>query len=139
MRLLRKRKNLTQEDLAREVKSTRSTINNYESGIAPSLENLLTLSEYLGISMDTLMRVDLGKLSQLQLLQLERQDHYIRGTYLRVLATTVDAHNRENIELVTHKAKAGYTAGYNDPEFISGLPTFQLPFLSRENLTQMSR
>ena len=137
MRLLRKRKNLTQEDLAKEVKSTRSTINNYESGIVPSLDNLLALSEYLGISMDTLMRVDMSKLSQLQLLQLERQDHYIRGTYLRVLATTVDAHNRENIELVTHKAKAGYTAGYNDPEFISGLPTFQLPFLSREKKYRM--
>ena len=76
-RLLRKRKNLTQEDLAREVKTTRSTINNYESGVFPSLENLLALSEYLGISMDTLLRVDLAKLSQIQLLQLERQDHYI--------------------------------------------------------------
>ena len=137
MRLLRKRKNLTQEDLGREVKSTRSTINNYESGILPSLDNLLTISEYLGISMDTLMRVDLSKLSQIQLLQLERQDHYIRGTYLRVLATTVDPSNRDNIELVSHRAKAGYTAGYNDPEFISGLPTFQLPFLSREKKYRM--
>jgi phage repressor protein C with HTH and peptisase S24 domain len=38
---------------------------------------------------------------------------------------------------VGHKAKAGYTAGYNDPEFISGLPTFQLPFLSREKKYRM--
>jgi len=137
LRMLRKRKNLTQEDLAREIKSTRSTINNYENGIAPSLENLLILSEYLGISMDTLFRVDMSKLSQFQLLQLERQDSYIRGTYLRVLTTTVDSKNQENIELVTHKAKAGYTAGYNDPEFISGLPTFQLPFLSRDKKYRM--
>lgn len=137
LRLLRKRKNLTQEDLAREIKTTRSTINNYENGIVPSLDNFLALSNHFGISMDTLFRVDMSKLSQLQLLQLERQDSYIRGTYLRVLATTVDSHNRENIELVTHKAKAGYTAGYNDPEFISGLPTFQLPFLSREKKYRM--
>ena len=41
----------------------------------------------------------------------------------------VDSKNRDNIELVPVKAKAGYTAGYNDPEFISSLPTFQLPFL----------
>ena len=137
MRLLRKRKSLTQEDLAREVKTTRSTINNYESGILPSLDNLLVISEYFAISMDTLMRADLSKLSQLQLLQLERQDTYIKGTYLRVLTTTIDSNNRENIELVGHKAKAGYTAGYNDPEFISGLPTFQLPFLSREKKYRM--
>jgi transcriptional regulator with XRE-family HTH domain len=137
LRLLRKRKNLTQEDLANEVKSTRSTINNYENGIAPSLENLLVLSDHFGISMDTLFRVDLSKLSQFQLLQLERQDNYIKGTYLRVLTATVDSNNRDNIELVGHKAKAGYTAGYNDPEFISGLPTFQLPFLSREKKYRM--
>ena len=137
LRLLRKRKKLTQEDLAKELKSTRSTINNYENGIAPSLENLALMSEYFGISMDMLFRIDMSKLTQLQLLQLERQDSYTRGTYLRVLATTVDSQNRENIELVNHKAKAGYTEGYNDPEFISGLPTFQLPFLSREKKYRM--
>lgn len=138
LRLLRKRKNLTQEDLAREVKSTRSTINNYESGIAPSLENLLILADYFKISMDMLLRVDMNKLSKFQLLQLERgHESYVKGTHLRVLATTVDSSNKENVELVSHKAKAGYTAGYNDPEFISGLPTFQLPFLSREKKYRM--
>jgi phage repressor protein C with HTH and peptisase S24 domain len=49
---------------------------------------------------------------------------------LRVLATTVDEDNEENIELVNEKAKAGYTNGFADPEFIQQLPTFQLPFLS---------
>ena len=47
-----------------------------------------------------------------------------------VLATTVDDENEENIELVNEKARAGYTNGFADPEFISRLPTFQLPFLS---------
>src|SRR6185369_16994492 len=70
-------------------------------------------------------------LSEAQLHELETgHDSYIKGTKLRVLATTVDNENRENIEFVNIKAKAGYTAGYNDPEYISGLPTFQLPFLS---------
>jgi hypothetical protein len=32
----------------------------------------------------------------------------VRGSQLRVLATTVDAQNEENIELVNEKAKAGY-------------------------------
>ena len=31
---------------------------------------------------------------------------------------------------VNEKAKAGYTNGFADPEFIQQLPTFQLPFLS---------
>ena len=31
---------------------------------------------------------------------------------------------------MNEKAKAGYTNGFADPEFIQQLPTFQLPFLS---------
>ncbi|MBC7863333.1 MAG: S24 family peptidase, partial [Bacteroidia bacterium] len=34
--------------------------------------------------------------------------------------------------LVGLKARAGYTNGYSDPEFIETLPVFQLPFLSPE-------
>ena len=47
-----------------------------------------------------------------------------------MLVTTVDKENRENIELVAEKAKAGYTTGYADPEYIGELPVFRLPFLS---------
>jgi hypothetical protein len=39
--------------------------------------------------------------------------------------------NKENIELVPEKAKAGYALGYADPGFISDLPRYQLPFLSQ--------
>ncbi len=56
----------------------------------------------------------------------------MRGTQLRVLATTVDAQNEENIELVNEKAKAGYATGFADPDYVSILPTFRLPFLSRD-------
>ncbi|MCD4679825.1 MAG: S24 family peptidase, partial [Bacteroidales bacterium] len=48
------------------------------------------------------------------------------------LATTVDSENEENIELVSEKAKAGYTSGFADPEYIKVLPTFQMPFLDKE-------
>ena len=34
--------------------------------------------------------------------------------------------------MVSVKASAGYTAGFADPEYIKVLPTFKLPFLSRE-------
>jgi phage repressor protein C with HTH and peptisase S24 domain len=51
---------------------------------------------------------------------------------LRILTTTVDNSNKENIELVPEKAKAGYMRGFADPEFVRELPVFQLPFLSPE-------
>lgn len=133
IKLLRKRKNRTQDIVAGELGFSRSTLNSYENGsvVNPTLEALISFSNYYKISIDTMLRIDLNKLSDLKLRELELgYDDYVRGSKLRVLATTVDSKNRENIELVPVKAKAGYTAGYNDPEYIRTLPTFQLPFLS---------
>jgi phage repressor protein C with HTH and peptisase S24 domain len=48
-----------------------------------------------------------------------------------VLAITVDSANRENVELVTHKASAGYLSGYQDPEFVKDLPKISMPVLPR--------
>jgi len=97
----------------------------------PGMDVLLAFSDYYRIAVDTLLKVDLSALSDSQLSQLERgADVYIRGSNLRVLATTVDPENEENIELVPERAKAGYRTGYADPEFIGQLPAFQLPFLS---------
>lgn len=134
IRLLRKRKGRTQSDVATALGINRSTYNNYENQIArPGVDALVAFSEYFGIAIDTLLKVDLGKLSESQFSQLEKgYDVYIRGSNLRVLATTVDQANEENIELVNEKAKAGYTNGFADPEFIRILPTFKLPFLSKE-------
>lgn len=132
IKFLRERKKVSQESIANDLGFKRTTLNNYENGYAqPKLEMLPFFSKYYRVSIDTLINVDLSRLSELQLRELESgNDSYIKGSKLRVLATTVDNNNKENIELVSIKAKAGYTAGYKDPEFISGLPTFQLPFLS---------
>ncbi len=134
IKLLRKRKGRTQGDVSSTLNMNRSTYNNYENRVAkPGVEALVNFSEYFGIAIDTLIKVDLCKLAESQLSQLEKgYDVYIRGSKLRVLATTVDQGNNENIELVAEKAKAGYTNGFADPEFIRILPTFKLPFLSRE-------
>ena len=56
----------------------------------------------------------------------------VEGKNVRVIAMTVDHENNDNIELVPEKARAGYTTGFSDPEFISVLPTFQLPFLKKD-------
>lgn len=132
LKLLRKRRKRTQDDVAFSTHIKRPTLSGYEnSGVLPSVENLLVLSDYFGVAADTLLRVDLAKLSEYQLSQLEHgSDVYVRGSNIRVLATTVDGNNAENIELVTEKAKAGYTTGFADPEYIKDLPRFQLPFLS---------
>lgn len=134
MQFLRKRRKISQEQVATEFGITRSTVNNYEHGYAqPSLDMLPFFSKFYKLSIDTLININLSRLSESQLGELESgHDTYVKGTKLRVLVSTIDSHNRENIELVPLKAKAGYTSGYNDPEFIQSLPTFQLPFLSKE-------
>jgi transcriptional regulator with XRE-family HTH domain len=134
IKLLRKRHYRTQDDVASALQMKRSTLSGYENGIAqPNMEALIAFSNYFRVAIDTLIRVDLAKMLESQLYQLEHgYDVYIRGSNLRVLATTVNTENMENIELVAEKARAGYKSGFADPEYIRVLPTFHLPFLSRE-------
>ncbi len=132
IKFLRKRKGRTQDDAAFSMGIKRSTLSGYENGVAePGMNTLLAFSKYYRIAIDTLITVNLAALSESHLLQLEQgSDVFIRGSQLRVLATTVDHSNTENIELVNEKAKAGYMNGYADQEFIRELPVFRLPFLS---------
>jgi transcriptional regulator with XRE-family HTH domain len=132
IKFLRKRRNRTQDEVAEKLKMKRSTLSGYENRVAqPGLEILMLFSEYYKIALDTLLRVDLSRLSETQIRQLENgQDVFLRGGNLRVLASTVNTENQENIELVPIKAQAGYTNGFSDPEYVSALQVFQLPFLS---------
>ena len=134
IKMLRKRKGRTQDDVAHALEMKRPTLSGYENGVAePGISALMAFSEYYKVAVDTLIKVDLLLLPESQLSQLERgYDTFIRGSNLRVLSTTVNSENIENIELVNEKAKAGYRTGYADPEYVSILPTFNLPFLSRE-------
>ncbi len=133
IKLLRKRLGRTQDDVAFALGMKRSTLSGYENQVAqPALDSLIAFSKYFKVAIDTLVKVDLSALSEGQLSQLERgYDVYIRGSNLRVLTTTIDSENNENIELVSEKAKAGYSTGFADPEYIRVLPAFHLPFLSR--------
>ncbi|MEQ8547597.1 MAG: S24/S26 family peptidase [Cyclobacteriaceae bacterium] len=40
---------------------------------------------------------------------------------------TVDKHNEDNVVMVPIKARAGYLLGFEDPEFISELPSYSFP------------
>jgi transcriptional regulator with XRE-family HTH domain len=134
IKFLRKRKGFTQDEVAERLGMKRPTLSGYENEISqPTISALLTFSKYYNIAIDTLLNIEMAKLSELQLRQLEHgEDVFIKGGRLRVLATTISSDNNENIELVNEKAKAGYATGFADPEFISQLPRFQLPFLSKQ-------
>ncbi len=140
IKILRTRRSLTQDMVSNALGFSRSTLNSYENGSIknPTLDALLTFSKYYKVSIDTLVKVDMSKLSQFQLMDLERgNDVYVTGSRLRVLATTVDSQNRENIEVVPLKAKAGYKNGYADPDFVKKLPSFQLPILLSDRKYRM--
>ncbi len=135
IKLLRSRLGIRQEDLAKDLKMTRSTLNNYENVavLNPTAEIMIGFSNYFNVSIDILFKTDLLKLSEKQIDDLIKgSDVYTTGSKLRVLATTVDSKNVENVELVNVRARAGYTLGYGDVEYVKKLPSFQLPFLAKD-------
>ncbi len=132
LKILRKRKGMTQQEVSTAIDINRSSLAGYESQIQPDLGLLIKFSEFFNVTIDTMVKVDLAKLSERQLRELDNGiDAYLNGNKLRVLATTVDSENRDNIEVVGLRAKASYLAGYADPDFISELPMANLPFLDR--------
>lgn len=132
IKILRKRKGLSQEEVASSLGIKRTSLTGYEKGTsAPPLKTLIELSEYYQISLDIILKEDLQAYPESKLSELDRRALDIEGSNLRVLATTIGEDNEENIELVPKKAKAGYTEGYRDPDFISILSTFRMPFLDR--------
>ncbi|MCY7409780.1 MAG: helix-turn-helix domain-containing protein [Chitinophagales bacterium] len=140
IKALRGYKQKTQDVIARELGMSRSTLNSYENGSVknPTLDALISFSKYYKVSIDTLVKTDLSKLGQFQLSELLKgHDIYITGSKLRVLATTLDSFNKENIEVVPLKAKAGYKNGFADPDFIKKLPAFQLPILFNDRKYRM--
>lgn len=134
LKLLRKRKGLSQEEIANSLGLTRSTYSGYENGVAqPNIDNLIALSEYHSIPIDELVKKDFEQFSESDWQRIDQGMYTdIKGMKLRVLTTLVNEDNEELIEMVPLKASAGYTAGYADPDYLKVLPTFTLPFLSKD-------
>lgn len=134
LKKLRSRNKWSQEELAEKMAITRSKLALLESGktINPLLEDLVKFSSIFGIGVDTLLKIDLQQLSDIKIQQLEAgNDIYATGSNIRILATTVDKDNQDNVELVPEKAKAGYRSGYSDPEWVAELPRYSIPGLSK--------
>jgi transcriptional regulator with XRE-family HTH domain len=124
IRYLRKQSGYTQAQLAEKLDIKRSLVGAYEEGRAePKLSTLVNVARLFDVSLDELITADLSDPGY------KPSVASSGGGKLRVLAITVDQDDRENIELVPHKASAGYLNGYADPEFIEELPRFKLPTL----------
>lgn len=136
LKFLRERKRMSQEALAEKLMISRAKLAALETGFtkAPQPEDYINVSNFFKVSIDSLVRVDMSKLGELSIRELESgNDVYIKGGNLRVLAISVDKSNNEQTEYVPIKAKAGYAGGgYSDPEYIAELPKYNLPHIPKE-------
>jgi transcriptional regulator with XRE-family HTH domain len=133
LKLLRKRTGKSQEELSSDIKLTRSTYSGYENGVAePSIHTLIQIADYYKIDLNTLVRKDFSEFKDKDwenCFSTLKTD--VQGKNIRLLTTIVDQNNEELIELIPQKASAGYTSGYADSDYLKVLPTFNLPFLSK--------
>ena len=124
-RFLRSKESLTQREFAERLGLKQATVGAYEEGRAtPPLNVLSELSRLFKVSVDNLISADLSTLP-------EKSWRVSGRPKKEVLAITVDVHNKENVELVTQKASAGYLSGFQDPEFVKELPKISMPVLPR--------
>jgi transcriptional regulator with XRE-family HTH domain len=122
IRFLRQLKGLSQEQLADELKVTRSRIGGYEEGRnEPPIDLLIRLSEFFHIAIDALVRGDLKKTNLDGLMKI--------GKNRILFPILMDAEGNDMVELIPLKASAGYLKGYADPDYIEKLPQMKLPFL----------
>ena len=125
LRFLRTREGATQREFAERLGLKQATLGAYEEGRAtPPLTCLTDVSRIFKVSLDNLINADLSTLAE--------KSWRISGKVRKeVLAITVDSHDRENVELVTQKASAGYLSGFQDPEFVKDLPKISIPVLPK--------
>ena len=122
LRFLRSSRSLTQQAVADSLSITRARLLKYEDGTSqPPIELLRKISNYYHVSIDILVSVDMRKIPMGELLKL--------GDNRILLPISVDAHGENMIEIIPHRAQAGYLSGYADPEFIESLQHISLPFL----------
>ncbi|MBX2842382.1 MAG: helix-turn-helix domain-containing protein [Flammeovirgaceae bacterium] len=124
LKFLRKKRKVTQDDLATFCGVKRPTLSSYENNLnEPSATVLKKMSEFFTISLDDLLNTDLENTG------------WAGKKGPEVLAITIDKDGNENIEFVPEKAVAGYVTQYGDPEYLKELSTFHLPFLSTSGKT----
>ena len=125
LKFLRVQQGLTQKQLAEKLGLKQAAIGAYEEERAtPPLSSLLDIIKIFNVNLDDLVKHDLSRLT-------DKERKAMNTGKREVLAITVDSHNRENVELVSHKASAGYLSGYQDVEFVKDLPKISMPVLPK--------
>ena len=125
LKYLRVQQGLTQKQLAEKLGLKQAAIGAYEEERAtPPLASLLDIIKIFNVNLDDLVKQDLSKVS-------EKERRVSSSGKREVLAITVDSNNKENVELVSYKASAGYLSGYQDPEFVKDLPKISMPVLPK--------
>ncbi len=123
---MRAQRSLSQQKVADALIITRGRYAKYEDGASdPPLEILQRIAHYFQVSIDLLISVDLRKVPMEDLIKLE-------GNRI-LLPIKINPAGDSFIEIIPHKAKAGYLSGYSDPEFIENLQHISLPFLRNGN------
>ncbi len=121
IKYLRKQRGFTQSDLAERIGLTRSIIGAYEEQRAePKIETIQKLAYLFELSLDQLINQDLSK-------GIDAPQVDTKGKTLRILPIVIDQEDQEQISVVPVSARAGYTHGYADPDYIRELPKFTLP------------
>ena len=126
LKFLRTQTGMTQKQLAEKLGLKQAAIGAYEEERStPPLASLLDITKIFNVNLDALVRQDLSRLSEKE----RKAATPTRGK--DILAITVDSNNKENVDLVSQKASAGYLAGYQDVEFVKDLPKISVPMLPR--------
>lgn len=126
LKFLRVQQGFTQKQLAEKLGLKQAAVGAYEEERAtPPVTCLVEISKIFSVSLDHLINKDLSQLPPKDW----KTKILTRGK--EVLAITVDQYNKENVELVSQKASAGYLSGYQDPEYVKDLPKISLPVLPK--------
>ncbi len=124
LKFLRKKSKMTQQQFADLMDIKRASVGAYEEDRAePKYELLKKIAKNYSLSMDELANDVID--------EDWKPASKSNSSNLRVLSVTVDADDKENIELVPMKASAGYLNGYADPEYVKELPRFSLPMFNQ--------
>lgn len=116
LKFLRKRLNLTQEELAEKLNVKANTISNYEKSVSqPDIASINTLMEIFNVSSDALLFKDLS---------IETSSNLI-NTSFQSSVTTTDEHFT-SIPLVDISVAAG-CCGYDNPDYLEIVDTIKMP------------
>ncbi len=118
LKFLRKKRSVTQEEMAHALDLKKSTYASYEmeDGNVPPARTLYTIAKYFEVSMESLFDINFTVLRDHQLLKVSDQEIYF--------PVSVDLSGSELVDVVPsdHRAQAGYVQDYSDPSFIQALP-----------------